>query len=140
MKKIIKLTESDLARIVKKVLKEENYSEEDLPYTHPKTGDSCKVKVALFKPAAEKGEMKYHAVLVCDYYGDEMITATLPVIKNSFEEVSDFICKNLDRTYELLDEMLGGNEEKIFEKYENPRFKVIDKPINCKVSLYDENY
>ena len=92
MKKIIKLTESDLARIVKKVLKEENYSEEDLPYTHPKTGDSCKIKVALFKPAAEKGEMKYHAVLVCDYYGDEMITATLPVIKNSFEENMRQIC------------------------------------------------
>ena len=103
MKKVIRLTESELTRLIKRVIQEEKYSEEDIKYTNPKTGESCKVKVALFKPLLEKGEERYHGVLVCPFYGSETISATLPVIKRSFEEVNDFICKNLDRTFEILD-------------------------------------
>lgn len=133
MKKIIRLTESDLARIVRKVLKEENYSEEDVKYTHPKTGESCKIKVALFKPLLEQGEERFHAVLVCPKYDEDTVTASLPVVKRSFEDVNNFICKNLDRTYEILDEMLSSKSDDIFESVESERFKVIDKPIKCDV-------
>jgi hypothetical protein len=62
-----------------------------------------------------------------------MVTASLPVVKRSFEDVNNFICKNLDRTYEILDEMLSSKSDDIFESVESERFKVIDKPIKCDV-------
>ena len=62
MKKVIRLTESELTRLIKRVIQEEKYSEEDIKYTNPKTGESCKVKVALFKPLLEKGEERYHEI------------------------------------------------------------------------------
>lgn len=135
MKKIIKLTESDLTRIVTRILKEEKYSEEDLEYINPKTNEKCKIKVAIFKPSAEKGDIKYHGVLVCDFYGNEMVTATLPIVGKSFEEVNDFICKNIKRTYEILDNILDTEEHELYESYENSRYKVIDRPINCRLDF-----
>lgn len=134
MRKVIKLTESDLSRIIKRIIQEENYSEEDIKYTHPRTGESCKIKVALFKPLLEKGEERFHAVLVCPMYDEDTITASLPVVKRSFEEVNDFICKNLDRTYEILDNMLSSKgHDDISESIESERFKVVDEPIKCDV-------
>lgn len=137
MGKIIRLTESELVSLIKQVIREEKYSEEDLKYTHPKTGESCKVKVAEFKPATEMGEQKFHGVLVCPKYGEETIVATLPVIKPTFSGVKNFICKHIDRTFEILDDMLGYSEEEIFESVENERFRVIDSPINCDVDYLD---
>ena len=136
MKKVIRLTENELVTLIKRVIKEEKYSEEDLKYTHPRTGDTCKVKVAEFKPASERGEQKFHGVLVCPKFGEEMIVATLPVIRPSFEEVKNFICKNIDRTFEILDDMLDYTDHEIYELIENERFRVIDSPINCDVD-YD---
>lgn len=138
MKKIIKLTESDLTRIVRRVLSEEKYSEEDLKYAHPRTGEMCKIKIAEFKPLAEKGEKRYHGVLVCPVFGSDSIVAELPVIKRSFEDAKDFICKNLNRTYEILDDMLSGkDEDDLLESVESQRFRVIDKPLYCDVN-YEE--
>lgn len=136
MGKIIRLTESELTSLIKRLIKEEKYSEEDLKYTHPRTGDICKVKVAEFKPASERGEQKFHGVLVCPKYGEEMIVATLPVIRPSFDGVKNFICNHIDRTFEILDEMLDYSEHDLYESIENERFRVIDTPISCDVD-YD---
>lgn len=77
MKNVITLTESDLYRIVNRILKE-SYSEEHLKYTHPKTGDECLIKVA-----KRKNDGRYTAVLTCDLYkdGDETVIAELPLLK-----------------------------------------------------------
>ena len=130
MKNIITLTESDIYRIVNRVIKE-GYSEEHLKYTNPKTGKECKIKVA-----KRKNFNKYSAVLTCDEYdtGDESVVAELPVFKNTKEEVAKFICDNIERTYEILDNMLTvSDEDFLTEDYEYSRFKVFDEPINCSV-------
>lgn len=128
MKNIITLTESDLYRIIKRVIKED-YSEEHLKYTHPRTGDECKIKVA-----KRKFDGRYGAVLTCDIYndGNETVVAEIPVIKRSKEDVVSFICDHLEKTYEILDNMLTvSDEDFIMEGSEYGRFEIIDEPINC---------
>ncbi len=128
MKTIINLTESDLYRIVNRILKED-YSEEHIKYNHPKTGDECFIKVA-----RRKNDGKYTAVLTCDLFkdGDESVVAELPVFKNTKESVANFICDNLERTYEILDNMLTVDDEDfITESSKYGKFDVIDEPINC---------
>ena len=92
MKNIITLTESDLYRIVKKVIKE-NYSEEHLKYTNPKTGDECKIKMA-----KRKNDGRYSAVLTCDIYnnGNESVIAELPIITRTKEQLIKGICNNIE--------------------------------------------
>lgn len=132
MKKVIRLTESDLIRIVKRIINEEKYSESDLIFTHPETNKRYSINVAEFKPAFEMGEKKYHAVAV-DIENDS-IGFILPVVKNTYEEVNDFICKNIDRTFEILTDRLKPFDIDLMESIETERYKVIDKPINCNVS------
>lgn len=132
MKNIITLTESDIYRIVKRVIKE-GYSEEHLKYTNPRTGKECKIKVAKRKHGDNN---KFTAVLTCDEYdtGDESVIAELPVFKNTKEEVAKFICDHIERTYEILDSMLTvSDEDFITEDYEYSKFQVFDEPINCSV-------
>jgi hypothetical protein len=135
MKNVITLTESDLYRIVNRILKE-SYSEEHLKYTHPKTGDECLIKVA-----KRKNDGRYTAVLTCDIYkdGDESVIAELPVIKNSKESVANFICDHIERTYEILDNMLIVNDEDyITENTKYGKFEIIDEPINCSYDRESE--
>lgn len=103
----IRLTESELVSLIKKIIKEEKMSVEDIKYTHPRTGKECLIKVARHK-FSDRPSGTYTAVLVCDLYddGEYMPIAELPVFGSSFDEVSDFLCDNLDRTFEILDEML----------------------------------
>jgi len=133
MKRQIRLTESELISLIKKIIKEEKYSEEDLKYTHPRTGVACKIKVAENKVTnLEYG--KFGAILVCDNYddGEYMVTAELPVHGPTPESVSDFICENIERTYEVLDEMLDYPEEDdLMEDVGHRRWDVIDQPIVC---------
>lgn len=135
MKKIVRLTESDLTRIVRRVLQEEKYSEEDLKYTHPHTGESCKIKVGIFKPSIETENKKYQAVLVCPLYDEDFVVAQIPVIKNSFNDVRDFICKNIEKTYEILDKIIPRQIGNISESVRSTRFQVIDEPLNCKLDF-----
>ena len=131
MKNIITLTESDLYRIVKRIIKE-GYSEEHLKYTHPRTGDECKIKVA-----KRKFDDRFGAVLTCDLYGDgnETVVAEIPVIKRTKEDVVNFICDHIEKTYEILDNMLTvTDDDYIMEGSEYGRFEIIDEPINCSVN------
>jgi len=134
MKKKIRLTESDLIRLIKRIIKEEKYSEEDLKYTHPRTGVACKIKVAENK-VTNREYSKFGAVLICDNYndGEYMVTAELPVSGPTKEYVSDFICSNIEKAYDLLDNMLDHEEfdDELMENIEHRRWSVIDEPIMC---------
>ena len=133
MKKKIRLTESELVRLIKKIIKEEKYSEEDIKYTHPMTGEACKIKVARNKLTSMEYN-QYGSILVCvdEEYGDDRIEAELPVNGSTPEDVSDFICENIERTFELLDDMLTYEEEEpISEEDYSQRWDIIDQPIVC---------
>lgn len=136
MKKKIRLTESELIRLIKRIINEEKYSEEDLKYTHPRTGAACKIKVAENK-VTNLEFSKFSAILVCDNYndGEYMVTAELPVDGPTPESVSNFICKNIKRTYEILDKMLDYPEydDELMEDVGHRRWNVIDKPIKCNL-------
>lgn len=133
MKKKIRLTESELINLIKRVIEEEKYSEEDIKYTHPMTGEACKIKIARNK-VTDMEHRQYGSILVCidEEYGDERIEAELPVDGRTPEEVSDFICENLERTFELLDDMLTYEEEEpISEEVYSQRWDIVDQPIVC---------
>jgi hypothetical protein len=133
MKKKIRLTESELIRLIKRIIEEEKYSEEDIKYTHPMTGEACKIKVARNKLTSMEYN-QYGSILVCvdEEYGDDRIEAELPVNGSTSEEVSDFICENIERTFELLDDMLTYEEEEpISEEVYSQRWDIIDQPIVC---------
>ena len=133
MKKKIRLTESELIRLIKRIIKEEKYSEEDIKYTHPMTGEACKIKVARNKLTSMEFN-QYGSILVCvdEEYGDDRIEAELPVNGSTPEDVSDFICENIERTFELLDDMLTYEEEEpISEEVYSQRWDIIDQPIVC---------
>ena len=133
MKKKIRLTESELIRLIKRIIKEEKYSEEDIKYTHPMTGEACKIKVARNKLTSMEYN-QYGSILVCvdEEYGDDRIEAELPVNGSTPEDVSDFICENIERTFELLDDMLTYEEEEpISEEVYSQRWDIIDQPIVC---------
>jgi hypothetical protein len=129
----VRLTESELIRLIKRIIEEEKYSEEDIKYTHPMTGEACKIKVARNKLTSMEFN-QYGSILVCvdEEYGDDRIEAELPVNGSTSEEVSDFICENLERTFELLDDMLTYEEEEpISEEVYSQRWDIIDQPIVC---------
>ena len=133
MKKKIRLTESELIRLIKRIIEEEKYSEEDIKYTHPMTGEACKIKVARNKLTSMEFN-QYGSILVCvdEEYGDDRIEAELPVNGSTPEDVSDFICENLERTFELLDDMLTYEEEEpISEEVYSQRWDIMDQPIVC---------
>lgn len=133
MKKKIRLTESELVNLIKRIIKEEKYSEEDIKYTHPMTGEACKIKIARNKVTDMK-HRQYGSILVCidKEYGDERIEYELWVDGPTPEIVSNTICENLERTFEILDEKLTYEEEgPISEEVYSQRWDIIDQPIVC---------
>lgn len=131
----IRLTESELIRLIKKIITEEKTSVEDIKYTHPRTGKECLIKVARHK-YTNRPSGAYTAVVVCDVYddGEYMVIAELPIFGGSFDEVSDFLCDNLDRTFEILDDMLDYDKsgEELLEDYSKfSKWDIIEKPIVC---------
>lgn len=132
MKKIIRLTESELIGLIQKIIKEEEYSEQDLTYFHPAIGKDCKIKVARNKNKMGRIE-EYKPVLVCDMYdtGNEIVMAEISFSSQSTEEVKEFICNNYELVIAELDFMFNGSEENIMEAVDSRRWDVIDKPIFC---------
>ena len=138
----IRLTESELVNLIKKIIKEENTTFDDIKYTHPRTGEECLIKVAKYKHS-NRGGRQYSAVVLSDVYndGEYMVIAELPVTGKSVDEVSDFICDNLDRTFEILDDMLDYDKsgEELLEDYSKfSKWEIVDEPIVCS-NLDDED-
>lgn len=70
-----------------------------------------------------------------------MVIAELPVFGSSFDEVSDFLCDNLDRTFEILDEMLDYDkgDDELSESYSKfSKWDIIEKPIVCSNTEDDD--
>jgi superfamily II helicase len=139
MGQIVRLTESQLVKLIKKVIKEEEYSEEDLMYTHPVNGQLCKIKVAKNK-FNDIDHHKYQGVLVCERWGKEMIILELPATGSSFERVKNMICSRIERTFEILDEMLEGEDEPVNESISTNRWDVIEKPLSCDITDGSEGF
>lgn len=140
MKKKIRLTESELISLINKVIKEEKHLEQHLEYEHPRAeelelenGGMCTIQIAKHKIRED-----YSPVLICTKFGQPMVNAELPVRKESKEEVKIFICNNIERTYELLDEMLGyeTDYDVLSEGFSFDRFEVDDDPIVCSSDLF----
>jgi hypothetical protein len=133
MKKKIRLTESELINLIKRIVKEEKFSTQDLTYNHPVTGKECKIKIARNKVTDTKFK-RYGAVLTCDVYdnGKEMVVAELPATGPTPEYVNDLICDNLDTTIAMLDDMFENETEDLAESVESNRWTVIEDPIVCR--------
>jgi len=137
MKKIIKLTESELINLIKSVIKEEKYSEEDLTYVHPYSGKECKIKIARNKLTDRKFS-EYGAVLVCDVYdnGNEMVIAEIPGTGSDPQYVNDLICNNIEKVMSFLDHIFEGEKEYISEDVNSRRWDVIEDPVVCRSDKY----
>ena len=142
MKKIIRLTESELVGLIKKIIKEEKYSEEDLKYFHPAIGKECKIKIGRNKYKTIRRE-GYKPVLVCDLHdtGNEFVIAELTFFAPTVEEVKDYICKNYDTVVAELDSLFGDKEqeeeETITETVESLKWEIIDEPIVCGTDEFE---
>lgn len=140
MKNKVLLSESELISLIKKVIKEEEYIEQHLEYTHPRAKKLGLENDGLCKIQMAKKDFKegYTAVLVCTKFDEPMVSAELPVTKETKEELKSFICKNIDRTYELLDEMLSVSDDslELNEDFKFSKFEVIDEPIVCSSELF----
>jgi len=133
----VRLTESELVSLIKKIIKEEKTTMDDIKYIHPVTGKECLIKVAKHKYTNRFG-VEYGSILVCDEFndGDYITVAELPVNGSSFEEVSDLICDNLEGVFNILDKMFKNESEsereEVMEGYSKyGKWEVIDQPIVC---------
>lgn len=137
MKKVIRLTESELIGLIKKIIKENddsNIKHEHLKYNHPVTGDECEIKIA-----KRKSDDRYTAVLMCDMYhdGDPMVIASLPIFKRQPEQVSKVVCDNIEKTYEILDSIISSiSEEPILNESIYSKYEILDEPITCSSELF----
>ena len=137
MKKIIKITESDLSRIVRRVLKE-SHEEIDLKYENPQTGEEGIIKIAENKFTKTPGNKFMGVLLVEDGLGGYMVRAQIPAFGKTPEDVKRIICGNLKRTYEILDNMMYKTpEDDINENFRiGDKYEIIDEPIVCGSGLF----
>lgn len=136
MKKVVRLTESELIGLIRKIIKENDERREHLKYTHPVTGDECEIKIA-----KRKSDERYTAVLMCDIYhdGDPIVITNLPIFKRTPEEVSKVVCDNMERTYEILDSLVSSvSEIPMLSESTNSRYELFDEPITCSADSYRE--
>ena len=140
MKKKIRLTESELISLINKVIKEEKNLEQHLEYEHPRAKElelenngMCTIQIAKHKIRKD-----YSPVLICTKFGQPMVNAELPAKSQNVEDLKHFICNHIERTYELLDEMLGyeTDYDMLNEGFSFDRFEVIDEPIVCSSELF----
>jgi hypothetical protein len=138
MKTKIRLTENQLMSLIKRIVAEEKYSEEDLTFYNETYGKDCMIRVAKRKHSNIPGR-KYGAVVLCDVYdtGNPLVVGELTTFGNTEEEVKEFICQNIEEVKAEYEVLFQG-EEPLMESIESSRWDVSDSPISC--DFYDPDY
>lgn len=140
MKRRIRITESQLASLIKKITEsEEKSSEEDLTFYNDTYGKDCIIRVAKKRNSNMPGG-KYSAVVLCDVNdtGNLFVVGELMVSGETEKEVNKFICQNIETIKDEYDELFRDTEETIMEAIESSKWIVSNKPINC--DYYDSDY
>lgn len=140
MKRKYRLTESELIRLIKSVIKEEKETIKHLTYTHPYAEEQeldndgqCTIQIA----QKTNNENMYGVVLVCSKYDKPMVVAELGPKSENPNALKHFICNHLERTYEILNELVEEVDyDELNEDFEYDRYKVIDSPITCDSELF----
>jgi hypothetical protein len=140
MKRKYRLTESELIRLIKGVIKEEKETVKHLTYTHPYAEEQeldndgqCTIQIA----QKTNNENMYGVVLVCSKYDKPMVVAELGPKSENPKKLKHLICNNLERTYEILDELVEEVDyDELNEDFEYDRYNVIDDPITCDPKLF----
>ena len=130
------VTENQFKKLIKTIKEEEKYSEEELTYTNPENGKECFIRIAK-KKFSENDRNQYSAVLVCDEFdsGNLNVVAELPVNEPTSKKAKQKICDNIERIYEILDDMFMEytGEGQLAEDIESSRWEVMDTPIFCNI-------
>lgn len=129
----IKITESQLDRLLKRIINEDENSGGDLKFYNETYNKDCVIRVARKKDSTTPNP--YRAVVLCDVFddGELYVVGELSVYGNSEKEVNDFICDNLEKVKEEFDYLFGDNEEPLMESVQSSRWDVSDNPITCEI-------
>lgn len=144
MKKIIRLTERDLTRIVRRVIKESeinndksNTTYSDITFDNPKKNKFCKLKVGKYRHASENNPFAYSAILIChdERLDEDRVEYEFGEFRGkSFDMVNRNVCKYLPQLSKKIENILDREEDDFGDLNENTevgRWKVLDKSINC---------
>lgn len=133
MKRRIRITESQLKSLIKKIVeREEKYSEEDLKFPNEVYGKDCIIRVAKKKKTNMPGR-EYGAVVLCDINddGNLFVVGELTVFGKTEEQVNKLICQNIELVKAEYDELFQETEEPLMESIESSRWVVSDSPVKC---------
>jgi len=140
MKQKIRLKESELIRLIQKVIKEEEVIKKHITYSHPNPKDErldsniCNIQIA-----KNRNTGKYHSVLVCSKFDNPTVLATLPVTSKDREDLESFICDHIvpkegrKSVTQVLDDILSRKDaiNESEESFSYDHFDVFNDPIGC---------
>jgi hypothetical protein len=155
MKRTIRLTESDLARIVKRVIRESkinndnsNSSFSDPTFENDEGNKFCTLKIAKYRHVSEDNPIKYSVILICDHeledengeiYYDQRVTEFGQFRGSSFDRVNKNVCKYLPELSNEIEDYINRKDNYLDELNENTEvgnWEVYDQSINCSSDLF----
>lgn len=147
MKKIIRLSEEDLSRFIKKIVLEYESEQNDqtfyndLTFENPKKNKYCKLKVGKMRHFSEENPFIYSPILICnnDRLGEDVIQFEFGELRSRTPKiVSEKVCKYLPKLSSMIERIISKDEES-FDLSENTimnRWEILDEPINCDSDLF----
>ena len=149
MKKIIRLTERELALIVKRIIKESeinnddpNTTYSDITFENPEKNKFCKLKVGKYRHASEDNPSMYSAILICndELLGEDRIEYEFGEFRRkSFDMVNKNVCKYLPQLSKKIENILNREEYSFDDLNENTEignWEILDRGINCDSNLF----
>ena len=140
MKRKYRLTESELIRLIKSVIREEKETVKHLTYTHPDPKeDDLDSNICNIQIAKNRNTGEYSGVLVCSKFDKPTVIATLPAASKDRGDLESFICDHIvpkegrKSVEQVLDDILS-REETINENelsFSHDYFDVFKEPIGC---------
>lgn len=149
MKKIIRLTERELALIVKRIINESelnnddpNTTYSDITFENPDKNKFCKLKVGKYRHASEDNPFVYSAILICndERFGEDKIEYEFGEFRGrSFDVVNRNVCKYLPQLSKKIENILNREEDTFDELNENTEignWQILNRSINCDSNLF----